>query len=191
MGLDRADLPMLREAILLTRPLEPSQAAVLRDIVTHVYLTGDTYETEGGGFLGIRLPHPFKPEEQSLLSLERGVAVVTRFPGFCAFRMLQDGDVIVAVTDPARVELNNPDQLIEAVKSVGPGQTITFEVVRQGQIVKVPITLDRRPSNLQNSVEDFVGDRAKAAGELWQRKFAPLLDERWDPKPAVSDIRGP
>jgi hypothetical protein len=185
IGLGRADLPVLRQAIRSLREMEPSQTAVLRDIVTHVYLTGEPYSTEGGGFLGIRLPHPFKPEEQSLLSLERGVALITRFPGFCAFRMLRDGDVILSVTEESRIELKTPDQLIEALKSVRPGQTITFEVVRQGQIVNVPITLDRRPINLQNSVEEFLADRARAADKVWDRDFAPLLENR----PVVSDSR--
>src|SRR3954469_16269738 len=40
MGLRRADLPALREAVRQSVPLMPSQVAVLRDIVTHVYLTG-------------------------------------------------------------------------------------------------------------------------------------------------------
>src|SRR2546423_15400731 len=38
MGTKRADLPILREAVKQSLPLEPSQLAVLRDIVAQVYL---------------------------------------------------------------------------------------------------------------------------------------------------------
>src|SRR5688572_8418829 len=57
MGLQRADLPTLKQAIRLALPLEPSQSAVLRDIVTHIYLAGDSYSSQGDGFLGVTLPN--------------------------------------------------------------------------------------------------------------------------------------
>ena len=174
MGLQRADLPALKQAIRLALPLEPSQSAVLRDIVTHVYLSGDSYSSQGDGFLGVTLPNYLYPEQRALLSLERGVAVVTRLPGFCAFRMLQDGDIIISLSSHPDVEFKTPEQLTAIVKTARAGQTVTFDVIRHGQIVKVPVNLDRRPTGI-DTVGTFTDDRARAAEELWERDFAPLL----------------
>src|SRR4051812_10372081 len=54
MGLQRAELGKLREAIKQSLPLERSQVIVLHEIVTQVYLAGDLYQPEedGMGFLG-------------------------------------------------------------------------------------------------------------------------------------------
>src|SRR5689334_16743687 len=69
MGLDRADLPTLREAVKQSLPLEPSQAIVLRDIVTQAYLSGDPYDKAQGsqGFLGISLPNSMRVEDRGML----------------------------------------------------------------------------------------------------------------------------
>lgn len=177
MGLKRDDIPTLREAVSQSLPLEPSQTAVLKDIVTQVYLAGDMYLAEDDGFLGVRLPSNFKPEEKALLAIEKGVAIVSRIPGFCAFRMLQDGDVILGVTDGVRI--NSPDELIAAVSHYKAGQTISFDVQRQGKLTRVAITLDRRPIGLgANSIEEFIGNRTDRADDLWEKTFAPLLAEK-------------
>jgi hypothetical protein len=176
LGLQRSDLPTLREAVRLTMPLEPSQRAVLRDIVTHVFLVGDPYSSMGDGFLGVLLPNSLWPDQRAMLSLERGVAVMSRLPGYCAFRMLKDGDVIIGLAGQPEMELNSPEQLTAAVKGTRAGQTITFEVIRQGRIVKVPIRLDRRPIGIDRD-GTFTEQRAQAADELWERDFVPLLVE--------------
>jgi hypothetical protein len=178
MGLKRQELPLLRQAVQQSLPLDPDQIAILRDIVTQVYLAGDMYETEAGdrGVLGVHLPNYLHPEERSLLSMERGVAVVSRVPGFCSYRMLQDGDVLLAMETPGgKIEFSSNEQLIEAVTSVRAGDTVTFEVLRQGRILNVPITLDKKPVNLNSQLEEFSGRRADEADELWRRYFAPLL----------------
>ena len=185
MGLGRTELPLLREAVKQSLPLELSQTAVLRDIVTQVYLAGEAYEPEKGasGFLGIGLASLGRDEDQGLLSLERGVAVVSRIPGFCAFRELQTGDVILAMISGTRkIEFKSPDPndlFRPAVMAVGAGQTIHFEVLRQGQIINVAITLARRPRNIDQIGEPqkFTNTRADKAEEMWNRDFAPLLSE--------------
>jgi hypothetical protein len=186
MGLRRSDLGVLRQAAQQNMPLDPGQIIVLRDVVTQVYLAGDAYlpDEQGAGFLGVSLPIWSRPEDRPLLSLERGVAVVSRVPGFCAFRMLQNGDVLLSMTTGAgsRVELNTPDRLIDSVKGVKAGQTITFEVLRNGQVLNIPITLDPRPFNLDNMgaiwLQEFTGRRADQANEVWERDFAPLFTEK-------------
>jgi hypothetical protein len=180
MGLKRDELPLLREAVKQSLPLAPDQVTVLRDIVAQVYLSGDIYATDGGerGFLGIHLPYYGHPEERSLLSMERGVAVVSRVPGFCSYRMLQDGDVLLAMETPGgKIEFSTNEQLIEAVTGARAGDTVTFEVLRQGRILNVSIRLDKKPLNLITpaQIDEFSGRRADEAEELWQRDFAPLL----------------
>jgi hypothetical protein len=183
MGLPRAKLPVLREAVKQMLPLEASQLSVLRDIVAHVYLAGETYDVDEGapGFLGISLP-PFMrfPGAGGAFVGGRGVEVMARVPGFCAYRMLQDGDVILALTVPGSpaVELNSSDELIEAVRAVKGGQTITLEVLRQGEVLSVPITLDPRPRiPATGPLEEFKNRRAMDADAHWERDFAPLLGE--------------
>src|SRR3954470_19614943 len=80
MGLKRSELTLLRDAVRQSMPLMPSQVTVLRDIVTQVYLAGDIYvaDEDGRGFLGVHLPFWGRPEERSLLNVERGVVVVSR-----------------------------------------------------------------------------------------------------------------
>lgn len=177
MGLKRDDIPTLRDAVAQSVPLEPSQEAVLKDIVTQIYLAGDMYLAEDDGFLGVRLAGWQKPEERALLAIEKGVAIVSRIPGFCAFRHLQDGDVILGVSEG--MPINSPDELIAAVSRFKAGQTITFDIQRQGKLMKVSITLDRRPIGLgNNSIDEFIGNRADRANDLWEKTFAPLVAEK-------------
>jgi hypothetical protein len=178
MGLKRQELPLLRQAVQQSLPLDPDQITVLRDIVTQVYLAGDIYATagDGQGFLGVHLPYYAHPEERSLMSMERGVAVVSRVPGFCSYRMLQDGDVLLAMETPGgKIEFSSNEQLIEVVTSARAGDTVTFEVLRQGRILNIPITLDKKPLDLRGQLDEFSGRRADEADKLWQRDFAPLL----------------
>ena len=184
MGLSRADLDLLRDAVKQSLPLQPSQVVVLRDIVTQIYLAGDLYvaEADGKGFLGVHLPFWGHPDERGLLNVERGVAVVSRLPGFCAYRMLQDGDVLLSLTtaDGRVARFNTGQELIDAVTGVNAGQTVTFEVLRQGRVLEVPITLDRKPVDAKAaSIEEFTGRREDQVTDLWDRDFAPLLEDRW------------
>lgn len=186
MGLERSALPTLREAVKESLPLEPSQAVVLREIVTQVYLAGDAYQKSDGGqgFLGVSLPSPGRVEDRGLLALGRGVAVVSRVPGFCAYRMLRNGDVLLSMTvGQTTVTFERTDDLMESVQAVPPGQTVTFEVLRQGEIVRVPITLDPRPALPDNLgatdwLREFNNRRADEVEVYWSNDFAPLLGEQ-------------
>ena len=72
MAMGRDDVPGLRKLVEERKPLLPSQAAVLKEIVTQMYLAGDAYETAGReGFLGIRPAevtvgvHPPDPQQEA------------------------------------------------------------------------------------------------------------------------------
>jgi predicted metalloprotease with PDZ domain len=77
------------------------------------------------------------------------------------------------------IEFASNDQLVDAVRSAKAGDTVQFEVLRQGQILTIPITLDRKPMSLQVQlqIEEFNGRRADQVNDLWDRDFAPLLVE--------------
>jgi hypothetical protein len=177
MGLKRQELDTLRQAVIQNLPLAPNQLINLREIFTQIYLAGDIFipDASDGGFLGIKLLT--KPEEETY-PIERGVTVLFRLPGFCAFRMLQNGDVILSIhSDAGDRALNEAMELSSAVSSIKAGKTITLEVLRQGRILNVPITLDRRPlrTNQPAALQEFINDRADRADEIWERDFAPLL----------------
>jgi hypothetical protein len=181
MGLQRADLPVLRDAVARSMPLAPSQYAVLKDIVTQVYLSGDDYPAEDGdvGFLGVSLPGAY--EDPGPTGSPRGVQIVSRVPGFCAYRMLQNGDAVLSMTEAGETtKFSTSQEFIDTVKQVRAGRTVTFEVLRQGRVVRVPITLDRRPAAMETAfsadwLKEFMNRRADAVDELWERDFAPLL----------------
>jgi hypothetical protein len=185
MGLNRAELPLLRKAVKQSLPLEPSQLMALQDIVTQVYLSGADYDKEEGtaGFLGISMASWGNIENQGLLSIERGIAVVSRVPGFSAFRMLQPGDVILAMdTGTARIEFKSPnpeDAFSGAVKAIDAGTMVKFEVLRQGQIIDVPVMLSRRPRGLTTPgfIDRFNTERANRAEDYWEKDFATLLGD--------------
>ena len=56
MSLEPRYLPELQKVVERNVPLPPPQAAVIRQIVTHVYLAGEPYDSNGNlGFLGVRM----------------------------------------------------------------------------------------------------------------------------------------
>jgi hypothetical protein len=197
MGLPRKDLPKLERLVRDSVPLVPSQAVVLRDIVTHVFLSGEKYESSSGdGFLGVRpgeanlnfrepplqdpLPEqiPFGPPSDP--GAVCGVVIIERMPGFAGARSLQDGDVILSMVEQADLQIRVALQFTQVVKSAGAGKTVHFQILRQGQIVVVPVTLDARPDAAefpQTTMQALLNDRKAAADEYWETTFAPLLKE--------------
>jgi hypothetical protein len=182
MGMRRQDLPAFQKLVQGNLPLQPSQAAVLRQIVTHVYLAGDYYPTNNAeGFLGVkmqetsvRLPAADGTEQ---FAPAVGVVIVERFPGFAGGRMLLDGDVILGVVERPDVRTLGMYEFQLVVKSVAPGNTIHFQVMRQGQIIRVPVAPDPRPFEADVNMQDLTYRRQRKADEYWEKAFAPALKE--------------
>jgi hypothetical protein len=208
MGLSASDLPAFRKIVADSRPMAPAQVAVLREIVTQVFLAGQEYEPSGrDGFLGVRpgevnlnAAKPggaavgpgdggiFIPPGQAAFPDDPdavyGVVIVERMPGFCGARMLQDGDVVLSLVERPTVQFHGPTEFSLAVRTMGAGQTIHFQVLRQGRVVEVPITLDVRPREADmpigapgSPMEGLLNKRETAAREYWEQEFAPLLKE--------------
>jgi hypothetical protein len=186
MGLERRYLPALERLVSESRPLLPSQAAVLRQIVTHVYCAGEPYDADGPfGFLGVKMQQttvsvrPLVNDDLEEPLPQYGVVIVERLVGFIGNRMLREGDVIVAIAEHPEVQFRNDEAFKTAVRDAGAGSTLHFHVLRRGRLVKVAVTLDPRPNAAADpqSMEDLNTARRTNAEEYWRKSFAPMLRE--------------
>jgi hypothetical protein len=187
MRLNRNELAELQQVLRRTPRLAPSQIISLRQIVQEVYLAGEPYEPdkEGGtahGFLGIVMD-PAALEQHDLQQPNDngqapGIVVAGRFSGFCAARMLRDGDVIIGSLGPEKV-FNSSESLKDLISGTEPGSTIRLRVLRHGQIIQVPLTLDAKPldASSYDAAEVFRRERAEKFEDYWRQTFAPLLKE--------------
>src|SRR3954452_20714539 len=182
MGMRRQDLPAFQKLVRDSLPLVPSQAAVLRQIVTHVYLAGEPYDTTGAeGFLGVkmqetsvRLPAADGAEQ---FAPAVGVVIVERMPGFVGARMLLDGDVVLGIAERPDVRTLGMYEFQMVVKGVAPGTVIHFQVMRQGQVVRVPIAPDPRPLEADVNMPELTCRRQRKADDYWEKAFAPVVKE--------------
>ena len=204
MGVSRLDLSAFEKIVRDNLPLVPAQAAVLKEIVTHAYLAGEEYPAiEREGFLGVRLlevnvvskpeqadapagedPNPFDPRRPLTSGPPTtGVLIVERMPGFCGARSLLDGDVVLGIVERPGEPVRNPSEMREKVTGFKAGETIHFQLLRQGQVIQVPVTLDPRPEAADplnaglNAMQNLIDDRKMRAAEYWDKTFAPLLKE--------------
>jgi hypothetical protein len=187
MGMKRRDLPAFQKLVGDSRPLAPAQAAVLRQLVMHVYLAGEPYETTGSqGFLGVRMQdtsvrvpaaegaNPATPAGTPAV----GVVIVERMPGFVGARMLLDGDVILGVHERQDVRMLGVFEFQTVIQGVPPGATVHFQILRQGQVIRVPVTLDPRPVEAEPEIlRALLDKRQNQAQDYWDQAFARLVKE--------------
>jgi hypothetical protein len=188
LNLHARDLPALREVVKRSGPASAAQASALRDIVIHVYLSGQDYEMSQPeeGFLGVRLlgvsiggldlPQGDLGAGEKIGS---GVAVLATLPGFCAFGRLQSGDVIYGADVPQWKPTPEMSELTKVISQTPPGQTIALHIVRQGQIRTISLTLGPRPRITDDitqpqKTQSFIDDRMRSAEQYWNEQFAPL-----------------
>lgn len=184
MRLTRPDLNSLQRLVERSQPLAPSQAAALRQIVREVYLAGEDYEKDPTkGFLGILMDKSALGtrdlQQPNDIAPVPGVVVEDRIPGFCASRMLRDGDIILGMAEPPQ-PFNSPNDLQLAIAGLEPGSVVRLQVLRHGQLIEVEVTLDSRPleADGMDSAESFRDRRAKKFEEYWQANFTNLLKAR-------------
>jgi hypothetical protein len=182
MGMRRQELPAFQKLVQESQPLAPSQAAVLRQIVTHVYLAGEKYDTTNvEGFLGVKMQETTvrlpAPDGADQFAPAVGVVIVERMPGFAGARMLLDGDVILGVVERPDVRTLGMYEFQMVVKSVTPGTTIHFQVMRQGQVIRVPVAPDPRPFDADGLMQDLIYRRQRKADDYWEKSFAQVLKE--------------
>jgi hypothetical protein len=193
MGISRADLQTLRKLVEGNRPLAPSQAMALREIVMQVYEATEPYEAveDKPGFLGVPLRDASIVLDSTDDDTQAGVLVTDRIPGFCAYRFLQNGDVIVGITEAPGKAIRKSTDLTEIIKLCKAGDTIHLEILRGGQKMTVAIKLDARPNwapmqipipvgpmgpNIVINQQDAIRERQRKADDYWDQTFAPLLE---------------
>ena len=182
MGMRRQDLPAFQKLVQESLPLVPSQAAVLRQIVIHVYLAGEKYDTTNAeGFLGVKMQETSvrlpAADGADQFAPAVGVVIVERMPGFAGARMLVDGDVILGVVERPDVRTLGMYEFQMVVKSVTPGTTIHFQVMRQGQVIRVPVAPDPRPFDADGLMQDLIYRRQRKADDYWEKSFAQVLKQ--------------
>jgi hypothetical protein len=178
MGISRNQLAELAKLIERKHPLAPSQALVLHEIVVQVYLANEPYVADptGAAFLGVRyaatafLINGQEPEQL-------GTVVQERVPGFCAYRYLQDGDVIVGFEEMPDRPIRQGDDLRTVISNLRAGDTVHVQIIRGGQKMTVPLKLDGRPAVPPQLIDDAMRARRQAAEDYWTKTFAPLVDE--------------
>jgi hypothetical protein len=209
MGIAAADLPRLRQLVIDSQPVSPTQSAALRDIVLQSFLAGDPYtiktdqgtaQTDASGatgpfFLGILWATVDLQDDARL-----GVSVDERLPGFPSYRFLRKGDMILGVyLDPdaplsqlPNVETHNRTALIQTIFNAPAVQNVVLQVLRDGQTLKIPIKMAPRPMNADGnavgSIRDFNNDRIHRAEAYWQQNFAPLLQAGTDRQIDASNL---
>jgi hypothetical protein len=165
----------LEKVVAENRPVQASQAAVLYDIVTHVYMAGEPYQVNDtmGGFLGLR--------EMRDWDAPPGVMITTRIAGFPAYRMLREGDLIVGIDEVPDAPITSGNEFVNVLRQMPAGAVVTLRVLRGGNVQKVPVKLDPRPaaaSGLGDAMAVLESTRQSKAEEYWARAFAPLVGDQ-------------
>jgi hypothetical protein len=177
LSLRRLDLPTLRDVLRQRMPLAPTESESLHEIVAHVYLSEESYPSdETVGFVGVI----FDPDQKGADDDTGGVEIRRRLPGFCGYRYLEDGDVILGVgKTPAQVrELRSYEDMTEQIKQYPAGQRVLFRLLRRGKVMNVSAVLSARPTlvGLEMPVIDFQAQRGAQAEGYWEQTFEPLLE---------------
>lgn len=186
MGLPREQLDVLHELATKNKPLTASQAAGLREVVVHVFLTGEPYAQEPMGFMGVRLAD-FHQRTVSVVQPDPGdaapamagpcVIIAERKPGFCAYQALQDNDLVLGVIGADVEPIQTLIDLQQRVKQTTPGESITLQVIRNGKPIRVTFPVSGRPAQLQEdpALVEFTRNRRELAQQYWEKHFGPLL----------------
>ncbi len=180
LGLDRDDLPALRDAVTAARPLLSAQVDALHDIVQHVYLTQEPYIADmSTGFLGLNWP-----TAESLDVLDSGIVVEERIPGFPAYRTLRTGDILVKVIDRPDLDMHRLDSFINAIRAMPANQVLPLRVLRNGRIIDVSIVLRPRPWEIYRNRDAWLSARLARAQIYWDAQFSPIVRDSLSSTPS-------
>lgn len=189
MGLSPPDLSILEYLVKKNRSLAPSQIVALRDIVTQVFLAGQTYTAVPGnsGFLGVSFPGyaPNDPADIDDGSPQNGIVILDRIPGFPGYRSLQNGDIIMGATEMGDQAINRSQDFSAFISSCHQGDTVHLKILRAGQMLTIPVQLAARPDwhdTQQFPREDIlqvpeVRHRQALADDYWNTHFAAYVQE--------------
>lgn len=186
LSLAISELPVLREAVaLLSRSeISPLARVLVREMVVHIHIREAKERFVGSleeearthaPFLGIRMGGD---QFGSSPGQKHGVFIVSTEPGFVAYEMFEEGDLLIAVrTEAGEAPLKHFPDLAAAFARLMPGDHVEFLVVRGGAVMRVPLRLDER---IDQPEQTFRWEQAKtealhAAERYWQEQIVPLL----------------
>ncbi len=169
--MSRAELLALPGMLAKQAPLNASQRALLHEVVVHVFLATEPYASDASkGFLGVNhiaAVHVALPDSESgrphagddevpmgnvdsLIdpnegSPDTGIIVSECMPGFCGYRVFENGDVILAAREGEMVPIHSVERLRDLVQAHHAGEQMTFQVLRRGKIIEVELRVDGLP----------------------------------------------
>ncbi|MBV8780905.1 MAG: hypothetical protein JO353_05855 [Phycisphaerae bacterium] len=189
MELSAADLPTLEQTVKGVAPLRPGQGELLREIITQVFLSGESFKSNPAqGFIGVKMKVDFDSvhsEDDSNPELPLGVTVESRLPGFSAYALLRDGDVILTIAAAGLPDGADADHRVRTsmevasiIRSLPAGRTIDITLLRAGRHAQVSIVLVPHPVDVDDlsKLERFREDRAQRAEAFWAEHFARFID---------------
>lgn len=141
---DRAEDWLLREH---DAAVEPEIRLRLRDALEEIVI-GEHQRKNGKGYVGIQMGEVevAVPGDKGLRS---GVSISMVMPDTPASRAgLKPGDVIVALDHLRWNGGGAIEAFAEAVKKYKPGATVNLEILRNGELKKIPVVLAPRPMGL-------------------------------------------
>lgn len=146
--------------VLLASARHPEVTSRLLQVIEEIYLDKEP------GFLGIQFflsPEPFEYGGKEV----RGVSISRLVPqGPCELAGLKMEDVILAL-DGVTFPLNLTQRDVpDIVGSFPAGQVLTVTFSRKGEVRKLPVTMGKRPENLQS----------RALAEKRRREFQEWLE---------------
>ncbi|GEM_PF-3685335 len=172
LNISRADLMTIRTLIAAGAARQPAQKQALTDIVCHVFLATEPYETAPGeSFFGLFKYRPVAVGERMGLIFE------SRLIGFPAYASLEDGDIILAVEEMPEIDFTSNNPLVVVRKNFAPGETIHLRVLRDDRVLAVSLKLAAAPSWTGQGMDERL-IREQQATEFWRTAFEPL----WAPK---------
>jgi hypothetical protein len=141
-------------------------------------------EEKNEGFLGVCLA---LDDEESAIQPNIGATVEGRIPGFVAYRMLCDGDVIDSILVPgvgsAPQFLADHEKLHDVVSGLQPGRVVVLGVVRGGRHLQIKLALDCKTDDMLREEktrigpEELIGERLDKGLATWEQQFAPIVDD--------------
>ena len=162
---------------------EPEVRARLREALLET-VVGEHQRKEGKGYVGISML-PTQIVIPGGEELGAGVRIRVVQPDTPASRAeLKVGDVIIALNGRRwGLDLDTvQDSFMDAVKDLKPGSEVEFEVLRGGELLKVPLTLAARPMGLpERTRELFWPDLVPEELDLkeLERQAKDAFFERW------------
>jgi len=194
-----ADIPRQWVVLGSADPTDPYRMSVTLDnrgaAVAWIELNSPRYRNldDRSGYLGQLVMDEAEIDEAIR---GKGSPVQIAVPGTPAAKAgLRPGDLIVALTDQkgAVRKIDGPEAFREALKTTKPKKTVTLTVLRDGEEVKLPVQLGRRPLEVirpegedplsflltLQQIDDQVIVRDKTAGNVDVGKELAGLD-LWD-----------